>query len=384
MGVLYKELKHQIVKGLKGENSVIPLSLDRLSQFVSIGSGLMYVVAGEAGAGKSSLSSDLFIVQPLLWLIKNKDKTNIKLDIIYFGLERKQFRQSAKWLSRLIYEGEGIYIPVERILGRGELMSPKEQELIGKYKPRFEELEPNLHCYDGLVSPTEIEAYIEDFAVKNGKLTEVKGEDGIITKKVYKPNEKNHIVLIITDHLGLVSTSGKKKQDMDDFSRVMRLARDTYGFSPVLIQQLNRALSDTTRIKMGNLAPRLSDLADTSASTQDADIIIALMDVFRYLQEGNDSLGYDVYQLRDNRGVKYYRSVHILKNSYGADGIGVGVAFYPFVGIFKSLPRPEEFTEQIAEDIKSGNYFKEFYKAPSGFRRIEQKESDEDEPEVNY
>lgn len=363
MSQIFDDLREQIVKGLNGKNGCIPLSLDRLSNFISISKSQSIVCGGSSGSGKSSFVTEVFMMQPLIWFLKNKDKTDIKLSIIYFGMERKQFRSTAKWLSRLIFADRGVLIPANKILGIGGTLDEKELKLIGEYKYIFDEIDPILTCYEGVVSPEKIGEYLRNFAQRHGKIEKVTDAEGIIEKEKYTPNHDNHICLIVVDHVSLIATSDKKKR-IDEFSHVMRTARDTYSFSPLIVQQLNRSISDTNRAKLGDIIPQLSDFQDTSSTIQDADIVLGLLDPFRHVKEGTDSLGYEINWLKDENGVKFYRSVHILKNSFGVDGVSAGLAFYPFCSIFKTLPKPIDFDQDIAYKIKNGSYFFELNQLP--------------------
>ena len=46
-----------------------------------------------------------------------------------------------------------------------------------------------------------------------------------------------------------------------------------------------------------------------------ADVVLAIFEPYRYLPEDTlrDLLGYELMKLRDSRGFKFYRSIHILK-----------------------------------------------------------------------
>lgn len=93
-----------------------------------------------------------------------------------------------------------------------------------------------------------------------------------------------------------------------------------------------------------------------SANTQDdADIILALFDPVRYKVE--DPSGYDLDRLRDKFGAKYFRSMRLIKNSYGEDDIRIGLAFMGSVGLFKELPIRKEMTDNDYELVTSKQFF---------------------------
>jgi hypothetical protein len=52
-----------------------------------------------------------------------------------------------------------------------------------------------------------------------------------------------------------------------------------------------------------------------------------------------------------------YRSIKILKNSYGSDDVRIGLAFNPVVGIFKEMPKVQDTTEETYKSIIDNTYF---------------------------
>lgn len=363
---LFGVLKEQIDNGRSGKNGIIPFQYEKLDKYLDISKNTMFTIAGESGSGKSSYTHEAFILKPLEWYFKYKDKKNIKLSIIYFGMERKMYMYAAKWISRMIFIETGKLLSVKKILGRDEFnqMTDEEYKLICKYQKVLDEWEKDetFTWFEGSVNPTGISIFVEEFSKRHG--TVISNGTGTFNKKVYIPTHPNHIVLIITDHLSILSSEkqgGEKKQRLDKFSETMRKARDYYGYSPIIVQQMNRSISDVQRIKSGALWPKLSDLADTSSTTHDSDVILALYDPYRHMSEGagSDPMGYDLNKLRDDRGYKFYRSVHILKSSFDGDGIATALGFYPFTGQFRTLPKKQDITDKVYDTIKDGTFFRE-------------------------
>lgn len=366
---IYKNLMKEVDNGLVGRNGSIPFPIAKLDQYLEIAKNTNYLLVGDTGSGKSSAAQDL-ILNTLDWYYDNESE-DLKLSIIYFGMERKLYMYSAKWVSRMIFLKEKVLIPVKKILGRRRLngnidkLTSKEYELVDKYAKTFEKWEENdtFICKEGTHNPTGLKIFIDGFAKKHGILTERK-EGDVLGKKSYEPTHPNHIVLIVTDYVGVLDAekdeNGQKKLRLDKFSWIMRRARDLYGFSPINIQQLSRAVSDYNRLKLNDLKPKIADIADTSELGRDADVIIAIFEPFRYVTQDitKDLLGYDLTKLRDKFGYKYYRSIHILKSSFDGDGISVGAAFHPMTGILKAMPSvPDKMTDKEYESVVNGTYF---------------------------
>jgi DnaB-like helicase C terminal domain len=372
---LYDNLLTEINKGLEGKNGSIPFPVAKLDEYIDIAKNTNYLLVGDTGGGKSTIAQDL-ILNTLDWYYLNKSE-DIKLSIIYFGMERKQYNYSAKWVSRMIFLEEGIYIPTNKILGRMrkrdgfgkltaeyDLLTEKEVEKIKFYAKKFDlwEQDNTFICIEGTHNPMGIKIFIDNFAKENGTI--IAKEEGPLSKPTYIPNHPNHIVLIVTDYVGILDKEkgddGVKKNRLDLYSAYMRRARDLYRFSPVNIQQLSRQVGDSSRLKLNDVKPRLTDIADTSELARDADVVIAIFEPYRYLPQDTetDLIGYNLHQLKDNKGNKFYRSLHILKNSFSSDGIVLGCAFHPMTGIIKPMMKPPNLmTPNDYEDIITGKYF---------------------------
>jgi replicative DNA helicase len=135
----------------------------------------------------------------------------------------------------------------------------------------------------------------------------------------------------------------------------LRFARDFYGYSPVVVSQFNRSISNPTRLKNGDVEPQLEDFSDSSSTQNDADVVMALFDPMRY--KVADPSGYDLDKLKDEYGAKYFRSVRLIKNSYGSDDLRIGLAFLGELGLFKELPRKKDITEADYTAITNKSYF---------------------------
>ena len=135
----------------------------------------------------------------------------------------------------------------------------------------------------------------------------------------------------------------------------LRYARDFYGYSPVVVSQFNRSISNPIRIKNGDVEPQMEDFADSSTTQNDSDICMALFDPMRYKVE--DPSGYDLNKLKDDFGSKYFRSLRVIKNSYGEDDIRIGLGFLGQIGMFKELPRRREITDAHYQSVVNKSFF---------------------------
>jgi hypothetical protein len=109
------------------------------------------------------------------------------------------------------------------------------------------------------------------------------------------------------------------------------------------------------RLKNGDVEPQLEDFADSSSTQNDADVVLALFDPMRYKVE--DPSGYDLNKLRDEFGAKYFRSLRLIKNSYGEDDVRIGLGFLGQIGMFKELPRQRDMLDEDYFSITNKSFF---------------------------
>jgi len=358
---LYEELQQEIDLGLKGQNASIKIGLDRVDQFIELSKGNMITVIGETGSAKSSFVVSTFIYQPLVWYLANKHQTSIELDILSFSLERRQVLTTAKITSRIIFENTGKYISMKKILGRGDnLMTEEEQQYVAMTEDVWNQFEEHLYVRENIITYEELRAYIHDFASKHGKITDEIDKQGNKIK-VYKLNNPNKLTILVLDHIGLSATD---KEGIDKVSKLLRQARDFYHMLIVVVMQMNRNMStSSTRIK--DVKPKISDMSGTSSVGMDSDIILGILDIYRHVHVGEteenevkDVCGYDLRELIDERGIKYYRSLHILKNTWEGEGVSFGLAFEPKINSFITMPKANEITEEDYNNIRTSKFFR--------------------------
>jgi len=132
-------------------------------------------------------------------------------------------------------------------------------------------------------------------------------------------------------------------------------SRDFYGYSPVVVSQFNRDIANPMRIKNGDVEPQLEDFADSSATQNDADVVLALFDPMRY--KVGDPSGYQLDKLKDEYGAKYYRSLRLIKNSFGEDDVRIGLGLLGQIGMFKELLRRKDMTDSDYEAVVNKTFF---------------------------
>jgi hypothetical protein len=349
----FEDLRTEVNKGREGRNGGIPMGFDRLNNYIGIRRSMYYLIGGLTGSGKTSFVDDAFILNPCDWYIENKGKTNIKLKIIYRSMERGRTYKLAKWVARKIFLDHGITISVSKLLGWTGKLTDEEFAIFESYADYIKQLEEIITIIDGPENPVGIAKELKEYALENGHIEQIDKYN-----KKYIPNDENTITLVVIDHIGLlkaIKDYPNKKALIDKMSDELRYARDFYGFSPVVVSQFNRDISNPTRLKNGDVEPQLEDFADSSATQNDADVVIALFDPARYKVE--DPSGYALGKLTDSVGAKFFRSLRIIKNSYGSDDIRVGLAFFGEIGMFKELKRKKDMTDEDYANVLNKSWF---------------------------
>jgi replicative DNA helicase len=206
---------------------------------------------------------------------------------------------------------------------------------------------------DGPENAVGVSKGLRAHALNNGRIEQIDEFN-----KRYIPNNENEITIVIIDHIGLLKTTkdqSTKKEAIDKMSDELRFARDFYGYTPVVVSQFNRSISNIVRLKNGDVEPQLEDFAESSSTQNDADVVLALFDPLRY--KVADASGYELERLRDQFGAKYFRSLRLIKNSYGEDDVRLGLAFFGSIGMFKELPKRKDMTDEIYESILQKSFF---------------------------
>jgi hypothetical protein len=328
------------------------MGFNRLNRYIGIRKSMYFLVGGLTGSGKTSFIDDAFVLNPFDWYISQTDP-GVKLRIVYRSMERSRTYKMAKWVSRKIFIDQGVIIPVSKLLGWNEKMTKDEHDLFLMYEDYIGRMADVITIIDGPENAVGIAKELKAHALQHGKIEQVDEFN-----KRYFPDNENEITIVIIDHIGLLKTTKDqttKKQAIDKMSDELRYARDFYGYTPVVVSQFNRDISNPIRIKNGDVEPQLEDFAESSQTQNDADVVLALFDPMRY--KVADPSGYDLNKLKDDFGAKYFRNLRLIKNSYGEDDVRIGLGFMGQIGMFKELKKRKDMTDADYEAVINKTYF---------------------------
>lgn len=353
----FDQLKAEVQKGMEGKNEGIPMGFDRLQRYVGLRKSMYHLVGGLTGSGKTSLVDDAYVLNPIDWYLSPEGQASgIKLHINYRSMERSRTYKLAKWVIRRIFLDEGIIIPMGSMLGwKGfNKMTKDEHDLFLMHEDYIHNILEVVTLIDGPENPIGVSKQIKDYAMARGKVEQVDEHN-----KVYIPNDPNLITINLLDNAGLLKLTKElntKKAAIDKMSDEMRYSRDFFGHTPVVVSQFNRSISNPMRIKAGDVEPQLEDFAESSQTQNDADVVLALFDPMRY--NIPDPSGYNLEKLRDqDTGAKYFRSLRLIKNSFGVDDVRIGLAFLGEIGMFRELPQRKYITDENYESVINKTFF---------------------------
>lgn len=343
----FDEFVQDVDRGIRGEAVYLPLRGEKLGSKIAITKSMYLVFGGMPGSGKTAIIDGIFLLDLYDWWVANKDHVKVKPRWIYRSMERNIKYKIAKWTAYKMYKEHNILIDVPTLLGWPNKLydiTPEIRTLIDSYKPYFEELLKYVTIIDGTENPTGVYTFASDYMKARGTVEQINQ----YTKK-YVPNDPNEIVLHITDHIGKIKTERMNgtqtvmndKQILDKHSEYMGILRDFYGMVPIDISQLNREIEDTLRGLKTDLKVSPKDFKGSGDMYENADIVIGLMNPYK-LQD-YDHMGYQVKNFVDAKGYNRFRSLVVIKNSYGIDDFLIGYRFIGENGMMDELPPSQAF-----------------------------------------
>lgn len=354
----------EICNGVKGKNSGIPMGFNRLNRYLGLRKSIYTTIGASAGCGKTSLVDCAYVLNPYDWYIKNKHKSSVQFEVIYFSMERKKTYKLAKWLCMKIWKEEKILMTTDELLSWQSTLSSKKQEVAKFYiENYFKEMTESgiVTIIDGQQNPTGIWKFLESHALSKGREESVNQWENR-----YIPNNDNLITNVIHDHAGKTKNEnigGKydKKLSIDKASEYYCKSRDYFGYSPVMINQFNRTSYQDIQFSKkegGDPDPTVEYWKDSGNVIEDCDVAISLFNPYKYNLD--TYMDYTVNDFTDSIGNNKFRGLKIIKNSYGTDNIRIGLGFLGEVSLFKELTKSKEITDKEINNVITNDFFLDF------------------------
>ncbi len=346
-------LKKEVDNGIQGRNSGIPMGFRRLNKYIGIRKRIYTVIFGATGSGKSAFCHSAYILHPFDWWYANKNTSNVKLKFILFSMERSKVYTLAKWTSRKIFLDQGVNIPIAKLLGWWDTKLTKdEHDMFLMYENYINELTAICDIIEGAQNPTGIYKYVRKYAEANGTIENINEYD-----KIYHPRHPNEIVIPIVDHFGLIKMEKgmSKKEAIDKTSEYFQWMRDFLGYTPIGVSQINRDLSNPIYQKMDAFEPNIDQIKESGRPAEDSDVVVSLFQPSRY--KTNDASYNNVSKFISPEGADCFRSIKILKNTYGESDLRIGMGFHGSTGTFAELPKPKDMDSFDFETLFTGQFF---------------------------
>ena len=350
----FQDLKTAVQDGIEGKNNGIPMGFNRLNRYIGIRKKIMTLIFGPSGSGKSSYLHSAYILNPFDHYLKSGKKKEFEFKFILFSQERSKTYVLAKWLIRKIFLDQGILIPLPKMLGWwNEKLTKDEHDLVLAYEWYINELLQLVDIIEGPQNPYGIYKYVKEYALKTGRIEEIDEYH-----KVYIPDDPSKITMIGEDHLGLTKQEkgmSSKKEAIDKVSEYNQYFRDFFGYTPLPVSQLTRNLNNPIYQKMDSFEPTIDDIKESGRPGEDSDIVCSVFEPLRYRTTDPT---YDAEKFIDKaNGAKYFRSLKILKNTYGEDDIRCGMGFMGSTGIFAELPKAKDMENFDYNSLFTGEFF---------------------------
>jgi hypothetical protein len=317
----------------------IPYDLPKLSNiFPMFIKGMYSCITSNPSVGKTTLLNAL-----VFSAIKNAIINKIPLKVMWFALEDGRDKVVFSLISWLLYEKYKIRI------GYLELNSytsvPLKKEILNKIKDLSSEIELYLSYLiidEDNSNPTGIYNTIKKHAEEHKHVKKVEKVIGTERRLVFEKTEYEGYVIIVLDHISMLSLEAGCPTLRDSMLRWSKYVKDyitlKFNYCVLNVHQQQAAAENVDHFKAGRIIPTQDKLADAPVLGRDYRMILGVYYPAKY--NVTEELGYDITALNEN-----YRSLYIIKNSFGEANKALGVWFDGACSNVKELPKASEFHE---------------------------------------
>ena len=226
-------------------------------------------------------------------------------------------------------------------------MSDELIQLISTLDEYFEGFFEKVTIINGSHTPVTISRIITNHMTQFGTIRQVNEN-----LKTFDYINNEDIVISIVDHIGKLKVTPAYPTDkltVDAYSAFMsNIFRDIYMGLYIDVSQLNRALTSTDRAKLGDIDIKHSDFLTSSETYSNCDLCFGMLNP---LKQGVEMYppdnGYSMSKVVDVNGKNRFRSLKILKNSFGSDDIRIYYRFLGECGAMTELPKASEMNQTV-------------------------------------
>jgi replicative DNA helicase len=356
---VYSNIKQKRERILDGKVNCIPWGLPRFeNSSPGIEQGKYYLISANQKVGKTQITDWLFLYNTVQQILDNG--LNIRLKVFYFSLEMSKEEKMLSCFANILYVKEGIRIsPTDlKSTNSKKVLSEEVLQILSKYKEYFDKIEEVVEFVDDIRNGFGMYNLVREYALANGKLhyrdIEIKGKTTTI-EDYYEANDPDEYVMIVIDHISLISTEKRNGEQMNLHQSISVLSsdyliklRNRFNYIPVVIQQQSSAQEGIENKKANRLKPTMDGLGDNKLTGRDANVMLGLFSPYRH--EIPEYFGYDIKQLKDN-----IRFLEIMGSRDGGAGNVCPLYFDGAVNFFSELPdsKNTEKMEKVYKFIKN-------------------------------
>ena len=354
----HSDIVNDIKKSVKGTGLTVPLSHKKFNSNVSLSRGIGVLFGGEPGTGKTAIVDSLFVLEIYdTW--KNQETKTFNPYWIYRSMERPEKFKRAKWICYKLWKDYRILCDVPTLLSWQNKMYTISDELISivaSYADYYDEMSERVYIISGSDSYIGIGKVIHNEMLKYGKTHQVDEN-----RKVFEYANEKDIIFHITDHIGKIKRAtgqSTSKEAIDAYSRFMSNDfRDFYNGVYIDISQLNRNIASMDRMKLTDLDVKPEDFKESGEPYENADLVVGCLNPYkRGLETYPADGGYNIARMVDANGKNRFRSIKIIKNSYGSDDLRTGYRFLGENGHMVEQPKPNDMTDRDYNIITLNGY----------------------------
>lgn len=345
---IIKSLRDRRNNILSGNVNCIPSPFVRFrNDFPGIEQGRYYLISASTKVGKTQLMNYLFLYNSVLYSYYHPDKVHLR--VLYYNLEETQEAITLRFMCHL------LYILSDKTIRKtpNDLKSVREdkvieEEIINKferepYKSILEHFENTVTFLDDK-NPYGVYKQSKKYAESNGvthtKKLQVKNSDGEVIDErdifdYYTPYDPKEYVMIVIDHISLISPDGKQdlREGINTLSGYLVQLRNKYNYIPVVVQQQSNETANLEAFKANKIRPTVAGLSDSKYTGKDVNVMLGLSNPYAF--EMNSYAGYDLSRLKGNA-----RFLEVVINRDGESNGMIGLYFDGAVNYYEELPPP--------------------------------------------
>lgn len=346
-----KTLEDNRIRRLNGDVVAIPYPFKRVSEYLpGIEQGKYFIVTSAQKGAKSQFTNFTFVFSVVDWYIENKYNTDIKPNIKVFSLEVSRDLYILSAISYKLFNKYGIIISPQKLKSvfQNYILDIDILNIIKsvEFQLWLKEFEDIVEIIDDVRNPTGIAKNVISYAESNGEYEygEIDWEEkGIKTKKrvktSYTANNENEFVIIITDHIGLLTTeSGMTLHEtMSKYSsEYCLLFRDRFNYTIINVQQQSASGQSAAydykgQLVLNKVKPTPYDLADNRLTARDCNLMFGLF--YPYYYDIYNYNGIDLNKVGNN-----HRELSILLNRDGLSNLSLDLMFLGAANHFREFP----------------------------------------------